>query len=106
NKDTVQKVVDSIVQGAARAKSDKNFALGVLKKYYQNDDAQQMDAAYEFYAKEVVPTLPYPKADQYKDALDTLSANNEKLKNFDVTKIFDDSFVKSAASRGLDKPQA
>jgi ABC-type nitrate/sulfonate/bicarbonate transport system substrate-binding protein len=103
NKATVQKVIDSLVQGTARAKADKPFTLGVLKKYYKNDDAQQMDAAYEFYAKEVIPSLPYPKANQYTDAIDTLAAKNDKLKNYDVTKIFDDSFVKNAADRGLDK---
>ncbi len=103
NKATAQKIVDSLVQGAARAKKDREFGLATMKKYYKNDNDAEMRPAYEFTADETMPALPYPKPEQFKDTLEQLSVKNEKLKNFDVTKMLDESFVKSAADRGLDK---
>jgi NitT/TauT family transport system substrate-binding protein len=103
NRPTMQKVIDSLVQGAARAKHDKVFGLATLKKYYKDDKDDEMVPSYEFYANETMPSLPYPKPEQFKDSIDQLSVKNSKLKNFDVSKILDDSFVKSAADRGLDK---
>jgi len=103
NRPVVQKIIDSLVQGAARAKHDKAFGLATMKKYYKDDKDDEMVPSYEFYANETMPSLPYPKPDQFKDSIDQLSVKNDKLKGFDVTKMLDDSFVKSAADRGLDK---
>lgn len=105
NKATVQKIIDSLVQGAARAKTDKAFGLATLKKYYKDENDEEMVPSYEFYANETMPSLPYPKPEQFKDSIDQLSVKNAKLKGYDVTKILDDQFVKSAAARGLDKGQ-
>jgi ABC-type nitrate/sulfonate/bicarbonate transport system substrate-binding protein len=105
NKPTVQKIIDSLVQGAARAKNDKAFGLATLKKYYKDENDEEMVPSYEFYANETMPSLPYPKPEQFKDSIDQLSVKNAKLKGYDVTKILDDEFVKSAAARGLDKAQ-
>ncbi|HEY8692047.1 MAG TPA: ABC transporter substrate-binding protein [Chloroflexota bacterium] len=103
HKADVQKVVDSLVQGAVRAKNDKAFGLATLKKYYKDEKDDEMVPSYEFYANETMPALPYAKPEQFKDAIETLSVKNEKVKGFDVNKIIDNSFVKSAADRGLDK---
>ncbi|MFI5267197.1 MAG: ABC transporter substrate-binding protein [Chloroflexota bacterium] len=103
NKPTAQKIIDSLIQGTARAKNDKAFGLATLKKYYKDEKDDEMVPSYEFYANETMPSLPYPKPDQFKDSIDQLSVKNEKLKGFDVSKMLDDSFVKNAADRGLDK---
>src|SRR5712692_1073254 len=103
NRPLVQKIVDSLVQGAARAKNDKAFGLATMKKYYKDDNDAEMVPSYEFYANETMPSLPYPKPEQFKDSIEQLAPKNDKLKGFDVTKILDESFVKSAADRGLDK---
>jgi NitT/TauT family transport system substrate-binding protein len=103
NHDTVQKYIDSLIQGTVRARQDRAYSISLLKKYYKDDDDQRMSEAYDFYTREVSVALPYPKAEQFKDALATLAVSNEKLRGFDVSKILDDSFVKSAAQRSLDK---
>ena len=51
----------------------------------------------------LIPPLPYPEAEQFKDAQDTLGAKNEKVRTFDLAKLLDVSFVQAAADRGLDK---
>jgi len=39
------------------------------------------------------------KADLFKDAIEQLSAQNDAIKNFDVTSILDNEFVQSAMDR-------
>jgi hypothetical protein len=45
--------------------------------------------------------VPLPAPEQYADAITELSKKNSAAENFDVTRIFDLSFVNSAVSRGL-----
>ncbi len=103
NKATMQAVVDSLVQATARTKKDRAFGESVLKSHLKLDDPKALDYTYNFYALNVVPALPYPKPEHFADALDEVAKRNEKAKGFQIGKILDDSFVRSAAERGLDK---
>ncbi|HLG74537.1 MAG TPA: ABC transporter substrate-binding protein [Chloroflexota bacterium] len=101
--DVAQKFIDSLVQGVAKAKKDKAATIKVIQKYLKYGDDAMDQTTYSYYVGSVFPALPYPKADQFKDAQDELAVNNEKLRGFDVSSIFDPSLVQSAADRGLDK---
>jgi NitT/TauT family transport system substrate-binding protein len=103
NKAVVQKYEDSMVQSIARIKKDKPFTVTVLKKYFKSDDTAAMEAAYDYFANQVFPALPYPTVEQYTDAKAALGVKNDAVKNFDVASMLDRSFVDSAAQRGLDK---
>ncbi len=103
HRDTMQRYVDSIVQAIARAKKDKPFTVGVMKKYFQSTDQEAMSIAYDFFMTEITPSLPYPKVEQFADAQRFLGALNQRVHDFQVSKLIDDSFMKSAAQRGLDK---
>lgn len=99
----MQKYVDSTVRSVAQLKKDKPAAIAVLKKYFGNNADTGFDEAYEFYTKEVTPTLPYPRPEQFADAQAELGKKNDKVKNLDLKTLLDPSFVQSAADRGLDK---
>ncbi|HVR89087.1 MAG TPA: ABC transporter substrate-binding protein [Candidatus Limnocylindria bacterium] len=103
-KDVVQRYVDSIVQSIARLKTDKALAVSVYKKYLKIDDVATLERTWEYATKQLFPSLPSPKLDQWGDIVAELGKNNDKIKTFDVSKILDDTFVQSAARRGLDKP--
>ncbi|HLY64009.1 MAG TPA: ABC transporter substrate-binding protein [Chloroflexota bacterium] len=103
NKPVLQRYVDSLVEAAAKGKADKDYAIGVMKTYLKTDDMRALNNAYDFAVNENIAVLPYPKPEQYQDAIAILSKTNPKLTGFDVTKILDDEFVASAAQRGLDK---
>jgi hypothetical protein len=60
-----------------------------------------MTAAYDFYANEVVQPYPYPRPEQFKDAVDTLSQSNPKIRDVDLGRMLDPSFVQNANDRGL-----
>ncbi len=102
-RDVVQRLVDSLVQAIAREKKDRAFSIQVLTKYLKSNDQRALGIAYDFYANNVHVSLPAPRPEQFADAKATLGEKNEKVKNFDLSKLLDDSFVKSAADRGLDK---
>ena len=101
NRAVVQRYVDSIVQATAALRKDKAGAVTVYKKYLKDTD-EALAKTYD-YAMELFPNLPYARADQMADSVRVLGANNDKVKSYDLSKMLDESFVKSAADRGLDK---
>lgn len=103
NKGVVQRFMDSMVQASVRVRKDKAFTVNVLKKWEKTDDTEGMGVTADYYMKEIVPALPYPKPEQFTDALAVLATRNDAAKTYDVNKLLDPSFVKSADSRGLGK---
>jgi NitT/TauT family transport system substrate-binding protein len=105
NRPVVQKYVDSMVQSVAKLKADKPFTINVLKKWLKSDDEPMLSAIYDFYAGEVYASNPEPKPELFQDAVTQLVNTNPQLKGFDVSKILDPSFARSAIGRGLEKAQ-
>jgi len=101
-RDVVQKFVDSVVQSIAKIKQDRVTSVSIMKKNLKSDDDPGMNAAYDFFSKEF-PSLPYSKPEYFAEAVTTLGKSNEKMGDFDLSKVLDQSFVQSAADRGLDK---
>lgn len=96
----VQRVVDSMIQSIVTIKKDKQVAVSILSKYLKLDDQQALEAIYDANVK-VFQSLPYTKPDQFADALEELGKGNAKIKDFDLSKLIDNSFIDSAASRGI-----
>lgn len=103
HKEVVQKFIDSLVQASARIRKDKAFTVGVLMNWLKSNDTAGMQATYDYYASEIIPALPYPRPEQFTDALTVLATRNAKAKTFDIGSLLDPSFVQSADSRGLSK---
>ncbi len=103
NRDAVQRYIDSIVMAIAALRKDKAGGMAVYKKELKVNDEKVLGATYD-YALSVFPDLPYAKADQLADSVRVLGAKSAKVKAFDLSKMLDESFVKSAGDRGLNKP--
>jgi NitT/TauT family transport system substrate-binding protein len=101
NHDIVQRYVDALIEAIIQLKKDRSGTIAILEKYYQSNDDHAMGIAYDFYANEVAQVLPYPKPEQFKDAIDALSVNNPKIRDVDLGTLLDTSFVQNAADRGL-----
>ncbi len=104
NHDVVQRYIDSIVQAIARSKQNKEQSLPVLQKYLQNDDQRALGVTYDFFVGTVTPNYPVVRADLFGDAVEQLSATNDKIKAFDLNKILDNSYVQSAMDRKVGGP--
>jgi len=101
HKNVLQRFVDSVVQASVRIRKDQAFTVNVLKKWEKSTDTAAMQATAGYYTKEVIPALPYPRAPMFKDALAVLATRNEAAKGYDLSKLLNQGYVKSADSRGL-----
>jgi len=103
NKAIVQRYVDSIVQAIAKARSDKALTVAAMKKYLKSDDDKGLAAAYDLYLGTVLKDPPLPAASQLAGIVEVVSRTNEKVRSVDLARLVDDSLVKSAVARGLDR---
>jgi NitT/TauT family transport system substrate-binding protein len=101
HRDVVQRYIDSIIEGIAKMKADKAFATATLKKYLKLDDDQALSATYDYGVKNLFPSVPSIRPEHLADSVDVLSVKNPKVRDFDVGRMLDNSFVKCAADRGL-----
>lgn len=92
----VQKVVDGLIEGLRREKSDRAFTEKVMDKYMHVKTKAVADFTYDFYAKEVAPAVPMPEVSQLVAAQKALSATNPKMKNVELAAMIDQQFVKAA----------
>lgn len=99
NRATVQSWVDSIVDATAQLRKDKTKAVAVLKKYFKSEDDRAMGVAYDYAVSQLFPVYPYSTIEQYADSIELLGPKNEQIKNVDLSKVVDQSFVKSAEER-------
>src|SRR5437899_1308840 len=103
-REAMQRYVDSLVEAVSFMKKNKAQTVTIMKKYFNAPaTAKGFEEAIDFYGTEALAALPYPKPELFAAAQETLGASNDAVKKIDVKTIVDDSFVKSAADRGLDK---
>jgi len=103
NHPIVQKYVDSLMEAIARVKSDRSYTEQIMGKYLKLDDKTSLDATYDFFALKMLPDVPDLTADQFHDAVETLSKSNAKVASVDLSSVIDDSFVQDAVKRGVGK---
>jgi NitT/TauT family transport system substrate-binding protein len=101
HKAVVQRFIDALVEASVRVRRDVTFTTNVLKRWEKSSDTAGMRATADYYAREIVPALPYPRSNMFGDALAVLEARNPAAKGYDVKKLIDQSYVKSSDSRGL-----
>jgi NitT/TauT family transport system substrate-binding protein len=101
NRPVAQKLVDSLVQGLARIRSDRAFTQEVIKKYVKYDDQNGLDWTYDFFVNEVWPTYPHVAPDQLGDAVVELGKSNARIATLDPSSMLDDSLVQDAEKRDV-----
>jgi NitT/TauT family transport system substrate-binding protein len=106
NKAAVQGYIDAEIEAIAAAKKDKTKTIEILAKLLKLDVTKDKDAltqTYDFYVGTIIPSFPHPDVKAFQATRDTLVATNAKAKDFDVTKVIDDSYVADAEKRGVGK---
>jgi len=102
-RDVAQRVIDSVVTGTAHLRRDRALAIATLKKWLKSNDDRAMAAAYDKYALPVIPVLPFPTVEQFKDSQNALGAKNAQVLSYELSKLLEPALVQSAADRGADK---
>jgi NitT/TauT family transport system substrate-binding protein len=104
HRDVAQNYVDAIVEAIAAEKADRAAAIAVLQKYLQTDDQQALGATYDYFVGEVIPSDPSPRPEEFTNDVEQLSVQNPAIRDVDLGKLIDASFVQSALERGLGQP--
>jgi len=102
NQAIVQAYVDALLEGIARVRSDRTLALELLKSNMNIDAEEDLNVTYDYFTRpELMPSLPYPRPEQFTDTLAILGKTNERLAKLDVAPLLDTSFIRSAEERGV-----
>ena len=101
HKDVIQRYIDAEVEAIALAKKDKVATVKVLAKLLKLDDQEALSQTYDFYVGQIIPAYPHVTAETFNYTKQQLATTNPKVKDLDVTKAFDDSFVADAEKRGV-----
>ncbi|MBB6405377.1 ABC transporter substrate-binding protein [Arthrobacter sp. AZCC_0090] len=91
--DTVTKFLTALKKAFERERSDEVYSTQLLKAHLKEDNPEALKETYDFYAKDVLPQNPAPTVEQLKSAQDELSKKNPDIKNVDLSKVIDTSFV-------------
>ena len=99
HKDVMQKYVDSLIQSIVAMKKDKAGTIPVMQKLLNVSDQDALSQTYDYYVTQIFPTYPTVAAKEWLYSRDELAKTNAAVKDLDVTKVFDNSFVKNAQDR-------
>jgi hypothetical protein len=82
-------------------RKDKAFTIQVMQKYLKNVDDEALKVTYDYATTNLFVAYPSLKPEMFTDAVTVLSKSNPKMKDYDVNKVIDNSFVKNAADHKL-----
>jgi NitT/TauT family transport system substrate-binding protein len=100
---TVQAYIDSEIEAIGAAKKDKPGTVKIMGKLLNVDDQEALGQAYDFYVSQIMPLYPHLDVAAFNYTKQSLVATNPAVKDLDVTKAIDDSFVADAEKRGVGK---
>jgi len=101
HKEVMQKYVDSLIQAIVAMKKDKAGTLPVMQKLLNVTDQDALSETYDYYVTQIFPVYPAVTPKEWIYSRDEFVKTNPAVKDLDVTKIIDNSFVKNAQDRKL-----
>jgi NitT/TauT family transport system substrate-binding protein len=99
HKDVMQKYVDSLIQSIVAMKKDKPGTLPVMQKLLNVTDQDALSQTYDYYVTQIFPVYPTVTTKEWLYSRDELAKTNAAVKDLDVTKVIDNTFVKNAQDR-------
>lgn len=101
HKDLMQKYVDSLIQSIVAMKKDKAGTLPVMQKLLNVTDQDALSQTYDYYVTQIFPVYPSVVLKEWLYSRDEAAKTTPTVKDLDVTKIIDNTFVKNAQDRKL-----
>jgi NitT/TauT family transport system substrate-binding protein len=101
NPGVLQKYVDSLIQSIVAMKKDKAGTLPVMEKLLKVTDQEALSQTYDYYVTQIFPVYPTVAPKEWIYSRDELAKTTPTVKDLDVTKIIDNTFVKNAQDRKL-----
>jgi len=99
HKDVMQKYVDSLIQSIVAMKKDKAGTIPVMQKLLNVTDQDALSQTYDYYVTQIFPVYPTVATKEWLYSRDELTKTNAAVKDLDVTKVIDNTFVRNAQDR-------
>jgi ABC-type nitrate/sulfonate/bicarbonate transport system substrate-binding protein len=93
----VKSFLQAYAEGLHRFMTDRDYSIGVLKKYLRVDDKEILDDAYTFYAQRL-QKIPLPTVKGIKFILDEMAEKQPRARN-----VAPESFVDLSLLQELDQ---
>jgi NitT/TauT family transport system substrate-binding protein len=103
HEDTVRRFLRAYIEGAARGRKDKSFALKVMGKYFRTDDREILEESYDTTIKSNFVIPPYPSVQGIASLLQGLEKLNPKAKGAKPEEFSDSRLVKELDQSGFVK---
>ena len=101
HKDVMQKYVDSLIQSIVAMKKDKAGTIPVMQKLLNVADQDALSQTYDYYVTQIFPVYPTVATKEWLYSRDELAKTNAAVKDLDVTKVIDNSYVQNAQDRKI-----
>ena len=101
HKDVMQKYVDSLIQSIVAMKKDKAGTIPVMQKLLNVSDQDALSQTYDYYVTQIFPVYPTVATKEWVYSRDELAKTNAAVKDLDVTKVIDNSYVQNAQDRKI-----
>ncbi len=96
------KLARAMVEAIHIIKTEKSYAINLIKKHLGVNDPEGLERAYRDYSS-IFPEVPYPTPDGVKTMLDDLAPKNPKAATADPKAFVDPSLIKELDSSGFIK---
>jgi ABC-type nitrate/sulfonate/bicarbonate transport system substrate-binding protein len=101
NRDVVRRFIRSYVEGIHYAKTNREFSIGVLKKYLKNDDVKFLNSIYDIYISRFIPKIPYPSTDAMKTVLAQMGDKDPRARSAQPEQFVDSTFMQDLEKEGF-----
>src|ERR1041385_2021861 len=101
--DVVRRFMRAYIDGAARGKKDKAFAMKTMGKHFRTDDKEVLEESYETTIKSNFSIPPYPSIPGIKSLLQGLEQSNPKAKGAKAEDFADSHIVRELDQSGFVK---
>jgi ABC-type nitrate/sulfonate/bicarbonate transport system substrate-binding protein len=103
NEDTVRRFMRAYIEGAARAKKDKAWALKAMGKIFRTDDREVLEESYDMIVKTNFAIPPYPSLPGIANLIQGLEKSNPKIKGAKPEDFADSRIVRELDQSGFIK---
>ena len=103
HEDVVRRFLRAYIEGAARGRKDKNFALKVMGKYFRTDDREILEESFDTTIKSNFAFPPYPSIPGIASLIQGLEKQNPKAKGAKPEEFADSRLVKEIDQSGFVK---
>ncbi|HWO43774.1 MAG TPA: ABC transporter substrate-binding protein [Candidatus Eisenbacteria bacterium] len=101
SENTVRKFVRAYVEGIHYAKTQRPFAVEVMKKYLRNDNTAFVNELYELYILQNIAPVPRPSPEALKTAIDQIAETNPQAARIRPEQLIDARFFQELEKEGF-----